>query len=212
MHLPISWLLHWHWRNRKLSLCSELTLRDMGNNKLYQTRTQVENANAVHKSWGVLFIMVAKVKPRWPFCDLWILLMSCDHQKFIMKLTLREKTDPPITKKTYGLSSYRLLSSIVCLMVVTRQLGCVLWSMQHYCHGRVIVVVADDLAPVWRQGICNPYVDRHISGRYVQKHCSQRNVGFWSYGHACWWLSTSRWYGICSHIGNKGPHRCKTSI
>ena len=74
--------------------------------------------------------------------------------------------EPTNNKGINGLLTSRLLPSIVCLMVVTRYVCCVIWFMRIIIASsrrRDSMIVADGLAPIWRQDIRNHHDGEGLS-------------------------------------------------
>ena len=66
--------------------------------------------------------------------------------------------EPARNKETSRLPISMPFLNIVCLMA-TWYLCHAIWLMWQHSHSRVIMVVADGLAPTWRQDICNHHDD-----------------------------------------------------
>ena len=73
---------------------------------------------------------------------------------------LYEERNSPTTKQTDRLATSRPFLSIVCLMVVTRYVYCITWVMRIiivFNRRKDSMVIPDDIAPIWRQDICNDH-------------------------------------------------------
>ena len=79
---------------------------------------------------------------------------------------LHEGTNPPILKYHVGCRPLLALNPI-SFMTVPRYATCMIWSKCHDGHSRVSMVVADNLASIWRQGICNHHDDGDIRSDLV---------------------------------------------
>ena len=70
---------------------------------------------------------------------------------------LCEKMNPPVTKKPMGCRPPHFTHTF-CLMAVVWYVCCIIWFMWTIVSSSyrwVSMVVADGLAPIWRQDICN---------------------------------------------------------
>ena len=55
---------------------------------------------------------------------------------------------------------------IVWFRAIIQYVHCVIWFMYPWSHGQVTIVVADSLAFIWCQGICNHHEGVHIHQEY----------------------------------------------
>ena len=93
-----------------------------------------------------------------------------DQQSTMVRYLVRRRTRQ--NKETSRLPISRPFVNIVCLKA-TWYLCHATWLVSQYHHSRVSMVVADGLAPTWRQDICNHHDDKAWSA-YIR--CAPRDA------------------------------------
>ena len=90
------------------------------------------------------------------------------------------------SQASYGVPIVRLLENTDSAIMAPQCICCIIWITWHYNHNQVSMMVADVLAPIWCQDICNHHDDlgtqaspchgcpsgvSHLTPNYPSFHC-----------------------------------------